>query len=353
MSQFNHKDLYPWLEEPFEKLNSNELPQAILIYGAKDIGKLQFGIHLTKFLLCESKIKKFKACEECDACRWFSAGNHPDFLHALPEDQENQLNFTGFDDSSSSSNNSGDDKKLSKFIRIDQIRKIISNLETSSHRGNKKIVLIYPVEAMQTAAANSLLKSLEEPPQDVLMILITHQLDQILPTIRSRCRLLPISQPKIEVGLNWLKSELNTLKLSSSDIESIYRENGGSILKSFEQLKNGQSSNEGLGIVNYLLKSTQLNQQDISEIIGKTSIETLIITLQKWIQDLLLVKHHVDARYFPNQIPKLGTSINQISIEKLLIFSNNLKVAKKHSTHPLNNRIQSEQLLIEYVHIFK
>jgi DNA polymerase-3 subunit delta' len=353
MSQSSQKFLYPWLDEPFKKIISNELPQAMLIYGAKDIGKFQFGIQLTKYLLCESKAKKFNSCDECDACRWFSAGNHPDFLPVLPEDLESQLNFTGIDDNSLASNDRNDEKKLSKFIRIDQIRKTISNIETGTHRGNKKIVLIYPVEAMQTAAANSLLKSLEEPPKDVLMILITHQLDQILPTIRSRCRLLPINQPTFEAGLNWLKNELNQLKISSSDIELIYRENGGAILKSFEQLKNGQSSNEGLGIVNYLLKSTQLNQQDISEIIGKNSIEKLISTLQKWIQDLLFVKNNIDARYFPNQISKLGISIDQISFEKLLNFSNKLKAAKKHSTHPLNHRIQSEQLLIEYVHIFK
>lgn len=353
MSQFSQKFLYPWLEEPFKKLISNELPQAILIYGTKDIGKLQFGIQLTKFLLCESKIKKFNACEECDACRWFSAGNHPDFLPVLPEDLESQLNFTDIDASSISSNDKSEEKKLSKFIRIDQIRKTISSLETGAHRGNKKIVLIYPVEAMQTAAANSLLKSLEEPPKDVIMILITHQLDQIIPTIRSRCRLIPIGQPSFEGGLNWLKSELDTLKISSNDIELIYRENGGAILKSFEQIKIGLNSKEAFSITNYLLKSTQLNQQDISEIIAKTSIETLVITLQKWIQDLFLVKNNLNARYFPNQILKLGSSINQISFEKLLNFSNTLKVAKKRSTHPLNHRIQSEQLLIEYVHIFK
>ncbi len=95
------------------------------------------------------------ACGECEACRWFAGGNHPDFRHIAPAadaDEENE----GREKSK---------KRASGTIKIDQIRELESFIAVGSHRHGRRVVLLTEADAMNGAAANSLLKILEEPPK--------------------------------------------------------------------------------------------------------------------------------------------------------------------------------------------
>jgi DNA polymerase-3 subunit delta' len=354
VSEFKKNNLHPWLVNSFKELTSRPLPQALLIHGASNIGKLEFGLALANFVLCENSKKSDYACGECDACHWFSAGNHPDFVPVLPEELESLLNFSRLDvENSKTQSNLTEDKKLSKVIKIEQIRDAISSIEIGAHRGSSKIVLIYPVEAMQSAAANSLLKSLEEPPNNVKIILISHQIDKVLPTIKSRCRLIPIGPPSFEQGLEWLKMKLDGASVSAEKIESVFRENGGAVLKSLDQLQmNGQTFASEI-VLGYLMNPQQLNQSNFSELISKVTMKDLIFILQKWILDLTLLLNKLPPKFYPSQISVLNKYLKTISIEKLLIYSNKLTVAQKYSEHPLNNKIQAEHLLVEYLKLFK
>lgn len=354
MSEFKKNNLHPWLVNSFKELTSRSLPQALLIHGAANIGKLEFGLALANFVLCENSKKSDYACGECDACHWFSAGNHPDFVPVLPEELESLLNFSRLDvENSKTQSNLTEDKKLSKVIKIEQIRDAISSIEIGAHRGNSKIVLIYTVEAMQSAAANSLLKSLEEPPNNVKIILISHQIDKVLPTIKSRCRLISVGPPSFEQGLEWLNMKLDGGSIPAEKIESVFRENGGAVLKSLDQLQmNGQTFASEI-VLGYLMNPQQLNQSNFSELISKVMMKDLIFILQKWILDLTLLLNKLPPKFYPSQISVLNKYLKTISIQKLLIYSNKLKVAQKYSEHPLNNKIQAEHLLVEYLKLFK
>lgn len=357
MSEFKEylkNSLHPWLVNSFNELTSHPLPQALLIHGTANIGKLKFGLALAKYELCENSGKLNYACGNCDACHWFAAGNHPDFVPVLPEDLESLLNFSKLDvENSKNQSNLTEDKKLSKFIKIEQIRDALSSIEIGAHRGKSKIVLIYPVEGMQSAAANSLLKSLEEPPKNVKMILISHQIDRVIPTIKSRCRLVSIGPPSFEQGLEWLTMNLDGANISAEKIKSTYRENGGAVLKSLEQLQNNDMSFSSEVVLRCLMNPLQLNQSNFSEVISKVAMKDLIFILQKWVLDLTLLINELSPKFYPSQIIFLSKYSKDISIEKLLTYSSKLTIAQKYSEHPLNNKIQAEQLLVDYLKLFK
>jgi DNA polymerase-3 subunit delta' len=94
-----------------------------------------------------------------------------------------------------------------KQISIEQIRKLTEFVYMTGHQNGYKIILIYPAESMNSAAANALLKKLEEPPADVLFLLVTHQAQHLLPTIRSRCQQIAMPIPDVQSSIDWLKQQ--------------------------------------------------------------------------------------------------------------------------------------------------
>ncbi|UGA36395.1 DNA polymerase III subunit delta' [Chromobacterium haemolyticum] len=155
--------------------------------GAAGIGKLEFAEHLAQSLLCERPQAGHRPCGECEACRWYLHGTHPDFRRLSPlgdEDEEGKEGAEG--------------KKVSRklpVIKIEAVREVIDFAHLSAHRAGRRIVLVEPAESLNPAAANALLKILEEPPAEVLFLLVAHAPQRLLPTIRSRCRQFPLTRP--------------------------------------------------------------------------------------------------------------------------------------------------------------
>jgi hypothetical protein len=145
----NMTNLYPWLE-PYRAslaavLEQGRFPHALLLTGQPGMGKATFCDYLAKMLLCEHPSEDHIPCGTCPGCIQFEAGTHADYFHVHPEVDEK----TG---------------KESKAIKVDQIRELAERLSLSSHRGGYKVAVLNPAEAMNINAANSLLKTLEEPP---------------------------------------------------------------------------------------------------------------------------------------------------------------------------------------------
>ena len=342
--------LYPWLKPTFQALISDKLPQSLLIHGQAGIGKLGFGLTLANQILCEGSSSK--PCGECNACRWFAGGNHPDFIGVLPEELQNQLPHSAqASEGVVEKKSASEDKKLSKFIKIEQIRGCISGLELGTHRGGRKVLLIYPVEAMQTAAANSLLKALEEPPPNTVMILITHHLDQILPTIRSRCRLLGIGRPTDSESLLWLKSNPKISSQPIEKIETLLRECSGSPLMVLEQIEN-KSPIDTSFILEALIKGKSLDWLTLSESTSKLPILDVINLVQRWAFDLQLYKQTQKINYYPQYQTNLKKLSETASTEKILSFNKLVSEAKRRALHPLIPKLQLEALLMQYSQIF-
>src|SRR5690606_4595843 len=98
-------------------------------------------------------------------------------------------------------------KNPSKEIRIEQVRQLCDWINVSTHRSGKRVVLLYPAEALNTASANSLLKTLEEPPAETVFLLVSHAPDSLLPTIVSRCHRFQLGIPDPAQAQAWLSAQ--------------------------------------------------------------------------------------------------------------------------------------------------
>ncbi len=145
-------------------MNRHRIASSYLFSGESGIGKKTTAINFAKALNCLHKAvssgESTDACDECDSCLKIAAGTHPDIILLSPEERQ---------------------------IRIEEIRIIDDALSFKPFEGRKKVVIVDDAETMNLAAANAFLKTLEEPPEDSVIILISSRPDLLLPTIRSRC----------------------------------------------------------------------------------------------------------------------------------------------------------------------
>ncbi|MFZ1830426.1 MAG: DNA polymerase III subunit delta' [Candidatus Competibacteraceae bacterium] len=175
----------PWHDMPWRQIQqrraTGRLPHAVLLSGPVGLGKRIFAHRLARALLCEMPDAEGDACGQCRACRLFQAGSHPDYRPVQPNEE-------------------------SKVIKIDQIRDLCAFLSYTPQYGGYKIALMEPADQININAANSLLKTLEEPPGDCLLLLVTAQPARLPATVRSRCQILPFSPPGLDIAMPWLQA---------------------------------------------------------------------------------------------------------------------------------------------------
>ncbi|WP_251369434.1 DNA polymerase III subunit delta' [Polynucleobacter sp. AP-Elch-400A-B2] len=369
------KKIAPWLEPIWDGMNLAAFPNAVLIHGQSGIGKFEFSIELARALLCETS-SSIKPCKQCEACRWFDSGNHPDFIALVPETHRKLLPQGDFDSDADAPKKSkasqadadGDapEKKEKKSISIEDARSAIEGLSIGSHRGGNRVILVYPLEMLRSDSANTLLKSLEEPPKNTIFILLADRLDRVLPTIRSRCRLLSAPRPDRSSGLNWLRTQLGMipgLKMSDADVESIYDEQGGApyaVLDSLIARHNKDEKDEltiAIQASRYLLQAmaqgARINWLDAADKTQKARYSVLLATMQRWVSDVQSCAQMGSPRYYPKHEATSRTLAQQARLPKLLSFWKSLTQARRHENHPLATRIQLEALLSQYQQVFE
>ena len=186
--------VYPWQVKPWQLIQSmvttDRLPHALLISGLKGMGLFEFASNFASSILCEQALESGEQCHRCSACNLIKAETHPDLLIVEPEEE-------------------------GKAIKIDQIRKLVSFSQFQSHYSKRKVIIICPAEAMNTSSANSLLKTLEEPPGDTLIILVSQQPSMLPITVRSRCQKIKISATSTEVE-EWLSDKVELEKIQTA-----------------------------------------------------------------------------------------------------------------------------------------
>ena len=366
-----NQSLYPWFQSAWAEMNLAKMPHAILLHGQGGIGKLNFALHLAKALLCESTSATNKPCCSCEACHWFDTGNHPDFLGLVPESQAHLLPHEqmqgDLEDKPKRGKKKADDegeekadKKASVVIKVDQVREALDGIATSPHRGIQRVILINPIETLPTVSANTLLKNLEEPPESTLFILVSDRLDRILPTIRSRCRLIALPRPNIEEASQWLQAELQVAGRNASidEIRQALNESGGAVLDAKQQLLGAADADESKAhMTEALLKGlgegAQINWLAVAEAIHKSPMPDILLTLERWIADLLSQQQSGLIRYYPLRQKTLEQCSKNARTQKLSAYWKALLDARRHELHALANRVQVEALLIRYQEVFK
>ena len=174
---------YSWQQSQWQGLERlvqvDKLPHALLVSGPAEIGKKQFAMALATRLLCQTPVNG-QACSKCKACTLVLGDAHPDFFRVEPDDK-------------------------GKAISVDKIRELAAFVTKTAMFEGWRIALIEPAAAMTHSAANALLKTLEEPGKQTLLILVHHQERELLATIRSRCQLLSMAIPEASLALEYLE----------------------------------------------------------------------------------------------------------------------------------------------------
>ena len=179
----------PWQHEVYARLERNlregRLAHALLFAGPARMGKLDVARALAARVLCQAPRDDGRACGACRACTLLAAGTHPDFQHITFEPTDK-----------------GD--KLRAELVVDQVRRLGEWFSKTSQFGGAQVVVVEPAEMLNTAAANALLKTLEEPSGNRYLLLVTSRPGRLPATIRSRCQRLEFALPTRDAARAWL-----------------------------------------------------------------------------------------------------------------------------------------------------
>lgn len=325
--------VYPWHAGAWDRLWARPmLPHALLLTGVEGIGKRRFGRAVVDRLLCEAP-GSAGACGQCASCRLLAADTHPDFRLVVPDGDGE----TDADD--------GDKKAAtSRQIKIDQIRALEEFVYVGSYRGGARVALIDPAEAMNPAAANALLKILEEPPERVHFLLVASRYRLLLPTIRSRCRMLKLPRPAAADASAWLERQAPTVPAELLDLL------GGTPLSVLREIERGHAA-----ALAGLLDSLSAPGDDPlalaarweSWVKGGDSLPmtAFVEVVQKFLFDLCLYRIAGTARFVAPQ--RLAGKAADVAF--LIRCYNDLMKMRALAAHPLNPRLFLEELAERYL----
>lgn len=325
----------PWHQPILEQLNSRKqqarLPHALLFSGQSGIGKVRFATEFAQSVLCERPVEDGHACGTCSSCQLFNAATHPDFSNiTLPED--------------------------SKTIKVDQIRSLSEYLSLKSQYAGYKVVVIYPADRMNRAAANCLLKTLEEPSGETLIMMVTDRVGYLLPTIRSRCQRVAFSKPGLSEAQVWLQSETG----SDDDCLTLLDLAQGAPLKALEIAENNlvEKRQVFIGQLDDLIAGRQdaitLSKVCIKEY-KKPNIENQLNWLSSWVADMIRLKFVSDFPLSYNKdilhiLQGLAQLVEAAALFKYLDrLNNSIKLAEGQ----LNQQLLLEDALICWSRLFQ
>lgn len=242
-------------------IKNGQVLHSYLFVGIEGIGKKLFAKELAKAELCTNDEK---LCNNCKSCLEFDSSNHPDFMIIEPE------------------NNS---------IKIEQIRKMQKAILEKPIVSDKKVYIIDDADCMTQEAQNCLLKTLEEPPEFVIIILIGSNESAFLNTIKSRCMIIkfsPIENDKLE---EFLKRNYGINSIEKNMLEAFQ----GSISKAISIKDKKEDYENVYNLINNLENSNLLDTISNADLIYKSKDN--IIDLLEYMNLLLLTKAKTDFKY--------------------------------------------------------
>lgn len=321
---------FPWFARTWRQLQAlqDNLPQALLLHGPRGVGKLELARHFARFVLCETP-KVDEPCGKCEGCRWFLAGQHPDFRQIEPEILAPPV------DSEDETRSASRTTKPSHEIKVDQIRELADFLNIGSHRGRRRLALVHPAEAMNPNAANSLLKSLEDPALGVCFILVSNNKMRLLPTVRSRCVSQDIGLPDRAQGRKWLEAE----RVEQADTWLAFAGGAPLLAKALAESERGALVAQLIGL---------LQRQGKEALSGwpakdRGQMEVLAEVLQKWAYDKALGDFVTEGGFFGQSTE--GQMLNPEHRRAWIKFAMEAGRYRMAAQHPLNAQLFAEDLI--------
>ena len=320
----------PWLAGPAAEIASRQRGHALLVQGNPGAGVFELALQVARTWLCEGEQKP---CGQCPACHLFASNSHPDFRALLPELTQVELGWSvGASESAEAGDGEGGGKakrKPSREIKIDAVRDAITWTQTSNSRGRAKVLLLFPADAMNLVASNALLKTLEEPPAGVRLLLLAEDAERLLPTLRSRCQRILFAGPTPAQALAWLEGE------GVANAPVLLAAAGGQPLGARRLAAEGFDSAAWTAL-------PQRVARGVWEPPAGISVPRLRDVLQKLCHDAMAHAAGSAPRYFPAQSLPPAAAWN-----KLADWSQSLARLARHDEHPFNAPLITDSLLAE------
>ncbi len=232
-----------------QMVHSGHLPHALIIEGPEGTGKLAMARALAQYIQCENPDPDGDACGECRSCRLHQSMNHVDTHYTFPVVKLDGMNtaptsddfyrewtefinnriYTGINGWSATFGK----KNAHPIIYVTESEALVRKLAFTSHVSRQKIVILWLPERLHEAAANKLLKMIEEPPEDTVLILVSNSPGEILPTIYSRVQRLQMKRLSDAIVAGNLMKRAN---LTETDAMAAAHNAEGNMIKALEQL---------------------------------------------------------------------------------------------------------------------
>ena len=307
---------------------------AMLVTGPAGIGKRLLAQSLARALVCEAPAADGSACGRCPGCTYAAAGQHPDLRVVEPIEVDD------------------DDVKAVEWISVDRIRALIRWAGITSHRGGAKVALIVPAERMNEAAANALLKTLEEPPAATYFLLVSHLPGRLPATIVSRCQRVAAPRPTRDEARAWLVAQgidapdealaqahdapLRALALADAEYQAERR--------TWLRALAAPATLEVAGMGARIDAAPREQRKD--------ALAAVVDWLLGWCSDLSRV--HAGAAPAENVGFEAPLRDLAVSVAPVALFRYHRQLLKQRAllAHPLSPRLVAEALLIEYRALF-
>jgi DNA polymerase III subunit delta' len=321
-----------WLDEPLTRGLSMRA-HALLLHAPGALGQFDLALALSRAWLCESP-SNGRACGQCTSCRLMDGHSHPDFHLLLPEALRASLGWSSNDAEAGDDGEGKSKAKPSREIRIDALRIAIDWSQRTSARGGAKVLVIHPAEAMNAVTANALLKTLEEPPGRLRLLLTAADPEGLLPTVRSRCQRLPIATPSPTDAIAWLAGQ------GVADADALLAAAGGQPQAALALHEEGVSGAAWSQVPDAVRRGH-------AAALSAWPVPRVVEALHKLCHDLLCLQARGTPRFFsaaalaPTARPALPP------LAALAAWQTELLRAARHDEHPWHAALRVESLVAQ------
>ena len=311
-----HKDIINYIRNA---VREDKVSHAYILNGERGAGKKM----LAATLLCEKGGPD--PCNECHSCRQAESGNHPDIIKVTHEKPNS--------------------------ISVDDIREQVNNtIMIKPYQGPYKVYIIPQADMMTPQAQNALLKTIEEPPEYAVIMLLTENADTLLPTINSRCVMLKLRNIKDTLIKKYLMETMQVPDYKADMCTAFAQGNMGRAI----MLANSEHFNEIRDEAVQLLK--YINEMELSEIVQavsritayKLEINDYLDIIMIWYRDVLLYKatKDMDKVVFKDQIKYIKERAKRSSYEGIELIIESLEKAKARLKANVNFDLVMELLFL-------
>jgi len=304
----------------------NSLSHALLFAGLESLGKRTFALEFVKLINCQENSEKNRPCGQCKSCKMISKLNFPDLLVVEPSKESNNQSS----------------------IQISQIRKVQEFLNYKPYSSKSKVVIIDKAERMNRNAQSCLLKTLEEPKGNAILILISSYPEALLPTVYSRCELVKffnVSREEIKAYL--LKERASKEKAQA--LADVSQGRPGVALNLFLKPEELKKNKETLAQILEVLEADLVSRFGyINFTVLKSNPIKFLEVLQNYLRCVLLGKIGIDGLAGTKRLISPPGKIKDYSIERLKkIIEDIEKIHQLISSTNVNSKLALEVLLME------